>query len=344
MNFAVNFSEAAENLIRNGQIRVDYFKCPAWPDLVRRAKGSGPVYVHFPLRVGQGIGDAMDTETKQPADWRKVETLLEQTGTLQVNLHLAPRVGELDGVSFDAAGSCEVEVVAESMIRDVRSVVKRFGAERVVLENADDGKSGILRAALLPEVINRVVRETGCGFLLDISHARLAARRLGMDSSDYIAQLPVSCICEMHLAGIQRFSGHWVLRAQASGLEPAIIQQLNEQVLDHLPLTAEDWDFYAWALQQVQLGVWGEPWIVALEYGGVGGLWEATSDQNLLAEQVPRLYTLVKGCTPARPAAATTSWRTGATRQEQALDTARQQALEKSGTNWRGYDDRNDWW
>jgi uncharacterized protein (UPF0276 family) len=323
MNFAVNFSEAAENLVRKGQIRVDRFKCPAWLDLIRRARESAPVYVHFPLRVGRGIGDARDTETKQPADWGKVETLLAQTDTRQVNLHLAPCIGELDGISLEAAGGCEVEVVVESMIRDVRSVAQRFGAERVVLENADDGRSGILRAALLPEVISCVVRETDCGFLLDIAHARLAARRLGMNSGDYIAQLPLSSIREMHLAGIQRFAGHWVLRAQESGLEPGAIQLLDGQLLDHLPLTAEDWVFYAWALQQVQHGTWGEPWIVALEYGGVGGLWEVTSDQNLLAEQVPRLYTLVKGCTPAHPAAATTSWRTHATCKEPELDTAR---------------------
>jgi uncharacterized protein (UPF0276 family) len=308
MNFAVNFSEAAENLVRNGQIQVDYLKCPAWPDLVRRARKSGPVYVHFPLRVGRGIGDAMDTETKQPADWGKVETLLDQTDTRQVNLHLAPRVGELDDISFDAADGCDIGVVAESLIRDVRSVVQRFGAERVVLENADDGRSGILRAALLPEVINCVVRETGCGFLLDISHARLAARQLGMDPDEYIARLPLSRICEIHLAGIQRFVGRWVVLARESGLEPGTIQQLNGRVLDHLPLTAEDWDFYAWALQQVRHGAWSEPWVVALEYGGVGGLLEITADENVLAEQVPRLYSLVKD--------GMTDWRTGATRED----------------------------
>jgi len=61
----------------------------------------------------------MDSETKQPADWGKVETLLAQTDTFQVNLHLAPRIGELDGISFEAADGCDVEVVADRMIRDL---------------------------------------------------------------------------------------------------------------------------------------------------------------------------------------------------------------------------------
>ena len=44
----------------------------------------------------------------------------------------------------------------------------------------------------------------------------------------------------------------------------------------------------------VQRGAWGQPWVVALEYGGVGPLWEAVTDADVLANQVPRLYDQVK--------------------------------------------------
>ena len=220
MQFAVNYSEAARELYLRGQIRPDYFKCPAWSELVLRARAAGPVYVHFPLRVGRGIGDAMDTETGRQADWRKVETLLTQTDTRQVNLHLAPLVGEHDRIPFDSAEAAHVEVVTEALIHDVQAVASRFGKEKVVLENSDDGRIGILRVALLPEVINQVVQETGCGFLLDISHARLAARRLRMDAREYLARLPNGMIQEIHLAGIQRFAGGWVTRAQPPASMP----------------------------------------------------------------------------------------------------------------------------
>lgn len=299
MQFAVNYSEAALELHRLGRIQVDCFKCPAWPELVQRVRTSGPVYVHFPLRVGRGIGDAMDTETGRPADWRTVEVLLAQTGTPQVNLHLAPLAGEHDGVPFEGVDVAHVEVVAEALIRDVQAVVKRFGSEMVVLENSDDGRRGILRSALLPEVISQVVKETGCGFLLDISHARLAAWRLRMDAREYLARLPNGIIQEIHLAGIQRFAGRWVTQAQAAGIDAQVIEQLNGRLVDHLPLADGDWDFYVWAIQQVRQGAWAEPWVVALEYGGVGGLWEMTADRDLLAEQVPRLHGIVKDGRPA---------------------------------------------
>ncbi len=34
---ALNYSELAARLVRAGAIRIDRFKCPAWPDLVATA-------------------------------------------------------------------------------------------------------------------------------------------------------------------------------------------------------------------------------------------------------------------------------------------------------------------
>ena len=49
-----------------------------------------PLYVHFPLRVGKGIGDAIDTETQQKPDWDNLAALASQTQTPYFNVHLAP--------------------------------------------------------------------------------------------------------------------------------------------------------------------------------------------------------------------------------------------------------------
>jgi hypothetical protein len=59
MEFALNYSRAAEELLCAGKIRVDRFKCPAWQDLVTTVQQLHTVYVHFPLLVGLGIGDVM---------------------------------------------------------------------------------------------------------------------------------------------------------------------------------------------------------------------------------------------------------------------------------------------
>ena len=298
MKFAVNYSSAAADLFREDRIQIDRFKCPAWPDVIAAAQALCPVYVHLPLRVGAGIGEAIDTETEQPADWGRLEPLLARTGTPQINVHLAPFTRDFPGMPADTTDPAHVEMLYARALRDVEALVARFGPERVVVENADDGKGVIPYPALQPSLIRGVVEVAGCGFLLDVAHARMAAHILGVDAREYIRGLPTRRTCELHLAGIQPFAGRWMtlMRQEGltdedlgwfAGLEPG-------QWVDHLPLVDGDWDFYQWALDQVHRGRWGEPWIATLEYGGVRGIWELLTDRAVLAEQVPRLHGLVK--------------------------------------------------
>jgi uncharacterized protein (UPF0276 family) len=294
MEFAVNYSVAAADLLRTGHIQIERFKCPAWPDLIATVRRAHPVYVHFPLRVGAGTGDAVDTETRGPADWHKVEGLLLQTGTPLVNLHLEVIRDDYPHIPVNTADPAHVEMVTENLIQDVRAIVKRFGPEHVVVENDHSARAQHLRPVFLPETIRRVVHETGCGLLLDLSHARLAAHTLGVDARDYISQLPTDRTREIHISGLQRVEGSLVERARHAGLAEETIQQYAGHLVDHLPITDGGWQFYAWSLEQVHRGVWGTPWIVTFEYGGVKGIWEMVTDRVVLAEQVPRLRALVK--------------------------------------------------
>jgi len=68
MKFGLNISKPALRLYEAGVITPDVFKCPAWPYLISQYKNHYPLYVHFPLGVGSGIGDAIDGETKAPED------------------------------------------------------------------------------------------------------------------------------------------------------------------------------------------------------------------------------------------------------------------------------------
>ncbi len=301
LEFAVNYSAAAADLLREGRITVDRFKCPAWPDLIARLQGRLPLYVHLPLRVGAGRGEAINTETRCPADWRQLESLLRRTGTPQINVHLAPFCAEFPDMPAGSDDPAHAGRLFEAAWRDVQALVARFGPERIVVENADDGKGVIPRLALHPELIRRVVEESGCGFLLDLAHARLAARLLGMDARRYILQLPLARTTEVHLAGIQPFAGRWLALMRQPGLSREDLGWFADlepgQLLDHLPLADGDWEFYAWALGEIRRGAWGRPWVVTLEYGGVGRLWELLTDRDALAEQVPRLRALVKNHT-----------------------------------------------
>jgi uncharacterized protein (UPF0276 family) len=270
------------------------FKCPAWPDLIARTKDRYPIYIHFPLNVGSGMGDAIDGETKQPADWSKFEKLLADSGTPYLNLHLqAFRRGTAD--PFD------VEQTLAALIKDVEAVIGRFGKEMVIVENGFNLEPDAPYAVFLAETTQQVVEATGCGFLFDISHARIAAMRLGEDYRDYISRLPVHAIREIHVTGMQVVDEYWIQRARASGLPRETIEQyigpggawLPNGMTDHLPLTDEDWKIMAWAAKQLRSGAWRTPWVTSLECGGIGPFWEATFTEEEMRRQVPLLQAIL---------------------------------------------------
>ncbi len=296
MKFGLNYSKAAIKLFEEGVIAPDVFKCPAWPELIAQVKDRYPIYIHFPLAVGAGLGTAIDGETKAPADWAKFEKLLAETHTPYLNLHLhAPRARfGLDGTKADPF---QRDQTLENLIRDVEGVVRRFGHEMVIVENGFNLGPDPLYPAYFAETARQVVEATGCGFLFDISHARIAAMRLGQDLQDYIRQLPLHAIREIHITGMQVVDDYWLNRAVASGLTLETIESyigpggawLPNGMTDHLPLSSDDWAIMAWAAEQLRSGAWAEPWVVSLECGGLGPFWEATFTEEEMREQVPRL-------------------------------------------------------
>ena len=274
---------------------MDYFKCPASPGLIATVQKMHPAYVHFGLVVGRGINDAFDAETNQPADWEKVEALLFQTGTPLVSLHLGPTAQDCPDIPADTADPVHIQRLTERMIQDVCAVVERLGPERVVVENVWPKRGRhFLRPAFSPEVICRVVKETGCGFLFDVAHARLASHGLNMNLRAYIEALPTEHTREMHISGVQRFEGRWVSLAHQFGVDADVIRRFTGCLLDHFPMTEEDWELFVWSMEQARGGAWGQPWMVTFEYGKDGGLYGAITEANVLTEQVPSLYALVK--------------------------------------------------
>jgi hypothetical protein len=51
-----------------------------------------------------------------------------------------------------------------------------------------------------------------------------------------------------------------------------------------------DWQALDMALQQVRDGLWRKPWMLAFEYGGVGGPFAWRSETAPIAEQMPILF------------------------------------------------------
>jgi uncharacterized protein (UPF0276 family) len=277
VHFAINYSNEAADLLRQGQIAPDHFKCPDWPGMIAEAQELAPVYVHFALRAGSG--DLAAT------DWARVTALLEQCATPYVNVHLAPMQPDMPQIPLDTTDPTHTDAVRERLLYDIGAVVEQFGAERVIIENVPyfgflPDSYPILRPAAEPALIRQVLEETGCGLLLDLSHARIGARYLGYDEQEYVAALPTERLRELHITGLAEIDGLWH---------------------DHMPMVEDDWPAFAWALERIAAGEWARPWVVSFEYGGVGEPFTWRSEAAVIAEQVPRLMQMMH--TTARRAA-----------------------------------------
>ena len=268
MLLALNYSPQAADLLRAGRIDIDRFKCPPWPDMLVVASELRPVAVHFELRAGNNALAA--------TDWIAMQRFMERYDTPYLNLHLAPQQNEFPTVPVDSAEPEHLRLVTESLLADVYSATQRFGAERVIVENIPYRQGGkLLRAGAEPQVIRDVVQATGCGFLLDISHARISAMQFGCDERDYMQQLPVDRIRELHITGLG-YDNLGVLR-------------------DHLAMRPEDWPMVEWVLERFQTGEWSRPWMAALEYGGIGPIFVWRSESAVIEADIPRLREKIPG-------------------------------------------------
>jgi uncharacterized protein (UPF0276 family) len=219
--------------------------------------------VHFPLRAGSG--------NLRNQDWSIIQSLAEQTNTPFINLHIEPIAKDFPAIKLDDPTEKQYKKVIRNIIKDVSAAVEYFGAQRIIIENVPyrgpQGKA--LRIGVEPVILRQIVAETHCGLLLDISHARIAAHHLGLDSYEYMDSLPVQALRELHFTGLHH---------------------LNGNLQDHLEALPEDWPYLQWVLNRIQGGQWGQPWMLVYEYGGVGDKFDWRTDPHIIEEHVPRLY------------------------------------------------------
>jgi uncharacterized protein (UPF0276 family) len=267
MKLAINYSSQASRLLTEGRIYIDIFKCPDWEWMIDEAIGQCPVSIHFTLTAGD--------RSLNRLDWENVSRLLKKTNTPFVNLHLESRIGDFPEIPADTVDPSHHQQVFEVLLGDVQLAIQHFGPERVIIENVPyRGISGkVLRPSVETKIITAIQETTGCGLLLDISHARMAAKALGMDEKMYMIQLPVSALRELHFTGLH---------------------QRKHQLQDHLEILDTDWPVLDWVLERVRMGEWARPWMLAFEYGGEGEKFSWRSDPDVIERQVPRLYEKIK--------------------------------------------------
>jgi uncharacterized protein (UPF0276 family) len=144
-------------------------------------------------------------------------------------------------------------------VRSVRRLQKA-SALPVLVENMPRWTRSRPAYVVDPAFIAAVVEESGCGLLLDLAHARVAAHYQDEPVRDYLARLPLDRLLEIHV----------------SGPRP---RPTDGRLIDaHQPLLEVDYDLLAWVLER------SSPRAVTLEY---------TQDREQIKAQLVRLRALL---------------------------------------------------
>jgi uncharacterized protein len=152
-------------------------------------------------------------------------------------------------------------------------LTNRFGREAIVVEHIPEFEC-LATLGCYSALLCRLVRETGVGLLLDISHARLSARRSGCSTEEYISRLPLDRLKLIHTTGIgQDSDSSWV---------------------DHLPMDDHDYAVLSSVLHRAQMGQYPLPIAVQHEYGGISGFLRRYSSADVLEREVRSLLQLLR--------------------------------------------------
>jgi hypothetical protein len=90
--------------------------------------------------------------------------------------------------------------VMETICRNVVQLAQSISVP-LILENLDYNPSGAYEYICEPTFIAEVLNKTDVGLLLDLAHARVSAARLGLTIADYLAQLPLARVKQLHVSG-----------------------------------------------------------------------------------------------------------------------------------------------
>lgn len=252
MKLSVNYSEALITLLRASAIEIDAIE---WVDKLelgliaqKRAEFPGLPFHFHPGRMQTG------------KNWRShlLNYLQACPESPFVSIHLAPLPALWTNARIKRGWVLPEPIPTLAIWRFIRSVnsLKQQVELPVILENMPSLHPKRYRFESEPAVIAKVLDETQTDLLLDLAHARIAARTRGISSQEYVTALPLERTQQIHLAGVREGS--------------------DSQLYDaHEPLMEEDYQLLEWTLERAN------PQLLTLEY--------FREDPQALSSQLSRL-------------------------------------------------------
>ncbi len=206
MKLAVNFSDTLLALLKEDpMLPIDYIKVPmgSFPgclDQYSVGKKLRPLISH----IGQaGILDILNIDQVKILDIQILNKIIDLSDPIKLSTHVNGHISYFPEFVEHQHSFCEPLANAiKQRFLDTVEIYKQHYQYIFSIENwpyysfAND-----YRICSDPGFISELCNISGCGFLLDISHARVSAHFFKMDIFKYLDMCPLDKLTEIHFSG-----------------------------------------------------------------------------------------------------------------------------------------------
>ena len=202
LKIACNYYLETEELVNEQRIDIDYFKFPAlgfqmgilehnrkneFDQFCSRVTSKKPILLHG---LYPAPHDLSSPTLIKDFDFSTANRLIELTKTPGISFH--PSLKNIDP-------SAKTADTVKTIVKNINFLKLQYShLEFISIENVDSPRFGNL---IDPEVITEIILETGCYFLLDISHAFCVSTYKNQSLKEYIYKLPLDKVYEIHING-----------------------------------------------------------------------------------------------------------------------------------------------
>lgn len=217
-----------------------YIELESWVEFLNWLVAHRPIIAHN-IALSIGTAELFDTEyVERIAEWHQGYNFVWHSDHLSfVQVHGANGHEHNAGLALPVPYDNEVlEMIAERINKVQRIVPATFIIENNVyyIDIPDQDMTE-------PEFLNRLTKLTGCGLLLDVHNVYANARNHGFNPIDFISQIELSRVVEIHIAGGNELGGMYT--DSHAGPCPEPVWDLLEHVVPRAPnLCAITFEFH----------------------------------------------------------------------------------------------------
>jgi uncharacterized protein len=265
MYIGCNWSKALNFLLEREEVKIDYIKFGAYGNfdkLFPTMRSMRPILLH-------GLGYLEHTGMKNIGmiDFNLANHLIAECNSPHLGIHLSIKNSDMDSGMTD-------DDIHRRMCKHIQ-IFKKDIRVPLLLENIPDSPQE--RAIfdhypyIMPEQFSRLFTENEVSFLLDLTHAKITAQYHGWNVHEYIRQLPLNRVIEIHING--------------SGYDEEGFPADTHQAMEN-----EDYRLLEWVLNYTN------PDIVTLEYNGT----KEESDDTVICSLKKQLRKIQDICNPTK--------------------------------------------